>query len=174
MFVGGTAAPAAVVVWAMSELMRNPEVMEKAQSEVRKVFNEKGYVDEEELGKCEYLNSVMKETMRLHPPEALLVPRENSKVIINAWAIGMKQRYLWRRDLLRVLMISVALSLNTSLLGLEGEFVQELHFLCVTCCCYWPISFTIFFGSCHMEPHIKHSTCPSPLALLLEEQMIFA
>ncbi|XP_047169696.1 cytochrome P450 71D10-like [Vigna umbellata] len=107
MFVGGTAAPAAVVVWAMSELMRNPEVMEKAQSEVRKVFNEKGFVDEAELGECEYLNSVMKETMRLHPPEALLVPRENieacvingyeipakSKVIINAWAIGRDPMY---------------------------------------------------------------------------------
>jgi len=107
MFVGGTAAPAAVVEWAMSEVMRNAEVMEKAQNEVRKVFNEKGFVDEAEVGECEYLNSVIKETMRLHPPEALLVPRENSeacvmngyeipaksKVIINAWAIGRDPTY---------------------------------------------------------------------------------
>ncbi|TKY59969.1 cytochrome P450 family 71 protein [Spatholobus suberectus] len=107
MFVGGTAAPTAVTVWAMSELMKNPKVMEKTQIEVRKVFDIKGYVDETDLGKCQYLNSVIKETMRLHPPEALLVPRENSeaclingyqipaksKVIINAWAIGRDSKY---------------------------------------------------------------------------------
>jgi len=50
MFVGGTTTPKTVVEWAMSKLMRNPEVMEKAQSEVRKVFNEKGFVDEEKVG----------------------------------------------------------------------------------------------------------------------------
>ncbi|CAJ1939104.1 unnamed protein product [Sphenostylis stenocarpa] len=107
MFVGGTAAPATVTVWAMSELMRNPKAMEKAQAEVRKVFNEKGYVDEADLGHCQFLNSVIKETLRLHPPEALLLPRENSeacvingyeipaksKVIINAWAIGRDPMY---------------------------------------------------------------------------------
>ncbi|KAG4999867.1 hypothetical protein JHK87_020939 [Glycine soja] len=107
MFVGGTAAPAAVTVWAMSELIKNPKAMEKAQTEVRKVFNVKGYVDETELGQCQYLNSIIKETMRLHPPEALLLPRENSeacvvngykipaksKVIINAWAIGRESKY---------------------------------------------------------------------------------
>nr|KYP67769.1 Cytochrome P450 71D10 [Cajanus cajan] len=107
MFVGGTAAPTAVAVWAMSELMKNPNVMEKTQAEVRNVFNVKHYVDETDLGQCEYLKSVIKETMRLHPPEALLVPRENrescaingfeipakSKVIINAWAIGRDPKY---------------------------------------------------------------------------------
>ncbi|TKY59971.1 cytochrome P450 family 71 protein [Spatholobus suberectus] len=107
MFVGGTAAPTSVTIWAMSELMKNPNVMEKAQTEVRKVFNIKGYVDETDLGQCQYLHSVIKETLRLHPPEALLVPRENSevcvingyqipaksKVIINAWAIGRNPKY---------------------------------------------------------------------------------
>lgn len=66
MFVGGTAAPAAVTVWAMSELIKNPKAMEKAQTEVRKVFNVKGYVDETGLRQCQYLNSVIKETKRLH------------------------------------------------------------------------------------------------------------
>ncbi|XP_027348426.1 cytochrome P450 71D10-like [Abrus precatorius] len=107
MFVGGTGAPSAVIVWAMSELMKNPKVMEKAQSEVRKVFNVKGCVDETDLQQLQYLNSVIKETLRLHPPEALLLPRENSescvingyeipaksKTIINAWAIARDPKY---------------------------------------------------------------------------------
>ncbi|CAI0455296.1 unnamed protein product [Linum tenue] len=85
------------VEWAMSELMKNPWVMKKAQEEVRQVFNSK-----EKMDQLPYLQLVVKETFRLHPPGPLLVPRESretveidgyqipatTKVIINAWAIG--------------------------------------------------------------------------------------
>ncbi|XP_061366442.1 cytochrome P450 71D10-like [Gastrolobium bilobum] len=91
----------------MSELMKNPKAMEKAQTEVRKVFGLKGYVDETNLNHLKYLNSVIKETLRLHPPEVLSIPRENSEecvikgyeipakstIIVNAWAIGRDPKY---------------------------------------------------------------------------------
>ncbi|CAI0455292.1 unnamed protein product [Linum tenue] len=96
-FLGGTDTWTVAVEWAMSELMKNPWVMKKAQEEVRQVFNSK-----EKMDQLPYLQLVVKETFRLHPPGPLLVPRESretveidgyqipatTKVIINAWAIG--------------------------------------------------------------------------------------
>lgn len=86
----------------MAEMVKNPKVMKKVQAEVRQVFNETGRVDESSIHKLKYLKSVVKETLRLHPPAPLLVPRESreicdingytipakTRVIVNAWAIG--------------------------------------------------------------------------------------
>jgi len=88
--------------WVMSELVKNPGVMKKVQIEVRRIFDGKGYVDETSIHELKYLRSVIKETLRLHTPVPLLLPREcserceingyeipaKSKVIVNAWAIG--------------------------------------------------------------------------------------
>ncbi|XP_028799812.1 cytochrome P450 71D10-like [Neltuma alba] len=101
-FFAGTDTTATTTEWAMSELLKNQEAMKEAQAEVRRVYGSKGYVDESELHQLKYLGAVIKETLRLHPPVPLLVPRENSencvingyqipsktKIIINAWAIG--------------------------------------------------------------------------------------
>ncbi|XP_015972976.1 cytochrome P450 71D10-like [Arachis duranensis] len=106
-FTAGGETSSAVVEWAMSELIKNPKVMERAQSEVRRVYGSKGYVDESELHQLTYLKSIIKETLRLHPPVPLLLPRENrescqikgyqipsnSRIIINVWAIGRDPRY---------------------------------------------------------------------------------
>jgi cytochrome P450 len=91
----------------MSELIKNPQIMQKAQAEVRGVYNEKGYVDEPNLHKLTYLKSIIKETMRLHTPVPLLLPRQcnekckingyeipaKCKVIVNAWSIGRDSRF---------------------------------------------------------------------------------
>ncbi|KAK7305219.1 hypothetical protein VNO77_43121 [Canavalia gladiata] len=104
-FSAGTETSSAVVEWAMSEMMKNPKVMEEAQGEVRRVFNR--YVDETKLDQLVYLKCVIKETMRLHPPTPLLLPRESkerceingydiaarTRVLINAWAIGRDPKY---------------------------------------------------------------------------------
>ncbi|XP_050218061.2 premnaspirodiene oxygenase-like [Mercurialis annua] len=106
-FIAGSETSATTVEWAMSELLKNPTVMEKAQEEVRRVFATEGTVREERLHELNYLKSVIKETLRLHSPLPLLLPREcrescvingydipvKSKVIVNVWAIGRDPNY---------------------------------------------------------------------------------
>ncbi|OAY28415.2 hypothetical protein MANES_15G062300v8 [Manihot esculenta] len=105
-FSAGSETSSATMEWAMSELLKNPKLMEEAQAEVRRVFNQKGTVDETGIHELKFLKSVIKETLRLHPPGSL-IPREcrmsceingynipaKTKVLINAWAIGRDPKY---------------------------------------------------------------------------------
>ncbi|PNX99182.1 cytochrome p450, partial [Trifolium pratense] len=106
-FSAGSGTVAKTLEWAMSELIRNPRLMEKTQIEVRNVFDAKGHVDETNLHELKYLKAVIKETLRLHGPVTLLLPRECSenceingyeipaktKVIVNSYAVGMDPNY---------------------------------------------------------------------------------
>ncbi|XP_043715393.1 cytochrome P450 71AU50-like [Telopea speciosissima] len=92
---------AVTIEWILSELLRNPKVMERLQEELRNKVGIDRLVEEEDLVKLEYLDMVVKETMRIHPVAPLLAPHESleditingyhipkkSRVIINAWAI---------------------------------------------------------------------------------------
>lgn len=105
-FASGTDTPASTLEWAMSEMMKNPRVREKAQAELRQTFKGKEIIRETDLEELSYLKSVIKETLRLHPPSQL-IPREcikstnidgyeipiKSKVMINTWAIGRDPQY---------------------------------------------------------------------------------
>ncbi|XP_071926449.1 tryptamine 5-hydroxylase-like [Coffea arabica] len=103
MFVAGTDTTSATLEWTMTELARHPRVMARAQDEVRQIAASKGRVQESDLPHLHYLRAVIKETMRLHPPVPLLVPRESmakctidnkyeiparTRVLINTYAIG--------------------------------------------------------------------------------------
>ena len=102
MFAAGTDTTYTVLEWAMAELLRHQTVMQKLQDEVRTVVGDKTHVTEEDLVKMNYLKAVIKETLRLHAPVPLLVPRKSmediklngydiaagTQVIVNAWAIA--------------------------------------------------------------------------------------
>ncbi|XP_038686640.1 premnaspirodiene oxygenase-like [Tripterygium wilfordii] len=106
-FIAGSETSSTTLEWAMSELLKNPRVMAKAQAEVRQVFDRKGCVDEAGIEELEFMKLVIKETLRLHPPLPLILPREcrekcqilgydipvKTQIIINAFAIGRDPRY---------------------------------------------------------------------------------
>ncbi|PKA66535.1 Cytochrome P450 71A1 [Apostasia shenzhenica] len=107
MFFGGTDTSSVTIEWGMAELMRNPEVMKKAQDEVRQLIGNKEKVEESDIRHLHYLKLVIMETLRLHPPTTLLAPRECMKdtkvngydipaktiALINVWAIGRDSKY---------------------------------------------------------------------------------
>ena len=79
MFAAGTDTTYTAIEWMMAELLRNPKVMKKVQEELRGIAVGNSMVTEDMLHQMNYLKSVIKETMRLHPPIPLLVPRESTK-----------------------------------------------------------------------------------------------
>ena len=86
----------------MAELLRNPKTMAKAQAEMEDVVGPNGVVQESHISDLPYLQAVVKETLRLHPPGPLLAPHKaetnvevlgflmpkNAQVLVNAWYIG--------------------------------------------------------------------------------------
>ncbi|CAM0910673.1 unnamed protein product [Alopecurus aequalis] len=99
-----------VLEFAMAELMRKPHLMAKLQAEVRsRTPKAQETVKEDDLSGMAYLKAVVKETLRLHPPVPLLLPRlsmarcddvigytipAHTRVIVNAWALG-RDKGLW-------------------------------------------------------------------------------
>ena len=86
----------------MAELLNNPKTMEKAQNELIQVVGKDKMIEELDISNLPYLQAVVKETFRLHPPVPFLVPRKtemvteilgyvvpkNAQVLVNVWAIG--------------------------------------------------------------------------------------
>ncbi|CAN6363402.1 unnamed protein product [Urochloa humidicola] len=99
---GGTDTSAVTVEWAMSELLRNPDVLAKATEELDRVIGRDRLVGERDMPSLPYMEAIVKETMRLHPIAPFLTPRlcredtsvgrydipAGTRVFVNVWAIG--------------------------------------------------------------------------------------
>ncbi|PIA30307.1 hypothetical protein AQUCO_05600023v1 [Aquilegia coerulea] len=91
MFAAGTDTSSVVLDWAMSELIRHPNIMEDVQKEVRDIAGGKLVLSENDTEEMHYLKSVIKETLRLHPPAPLLIPHQSmEKVQIQGYDIPAK------------------------------------------------------------------------------------
>ncbi|KAK1358830.1 Geraniol 8-hydroxylase [Heracleum sosnowskyi] len=108
LFVAGTDTTSNTVEWAMSEILRNSEILVKVKAELNQVIGKGKIIQEADISKLVYLQCIVKESMRLHPPVPFLIPRQverevqlcgytvpkNSQVLVNAWAIGRDPK-LW-------------------------------------------------------------------------------
>ncbi|XP_055813984.1 geraniol 8-hydroxylase-like [Solanum dulcamara] len=101
-FTGGTDTTTSTVEWAMAEILKQPEIMKKAQAELAKIVGMGKLIEEADVYRLPYLQCIVKETLRMHPPVPFLLPRKveedvevcgyivpkGSQVLINVWAIG--------------------------------------------------------------------------------------
>ena len=86
----------------MTELLQNPVSMSKVCDELARVIGSRKNIEESQIGQLPYLQAVVKETFRLHPPVPFLIPRQGevatkvidytipkgARLLINIWAMG--------------------------------------------------------------------------------------
>jgi cytochrome P450 len=111
MFAAATDTTYTTLVWAMAELINHTHEMRRVQDEIRAAVGiDDDHVTEDHLEELRYLRCVIKETLRLHMPLPLLIPRETTvdtellgyhvpagtRVIVNAWAIA-RDAAAWER-----------------------------------------------------------------------------
>ncbi|GLT69339.1 hypothetical protein SLA2020_414970 [Shorea laevis] len=101
MLLAGTDTSAVTLEWAMSNLLNNPHVLKKARAELDNQIGKDNLMDEPDISKLRYLQSIISETLRLYPAAPLLVPHmssddcivggydvpRNTMLLVNAWAI---------------------------------------------------------------------------------------
>ncbi|AES79992.2 putative geraniol 8-hydroxylase [Medicago truncatula] len=109
LFAAGIDTTSSTIEWIMVELLRNPSNMTKARTELSKVIGKDEIIEESDIFKLPFLQAVVKETFRLHPPAPLLVPHKcdesvnilgfnvpkNAQVIVNVWAMG-RDPTIWK------------------------------------------------------------------------------
>ncbi|OMP02540.1 Cytochrome P450 [Corchorus olitorius] len=102
MIFRGTDTTALLTEWVMAELVLHPDVQAKLQLEIDGAVNGKTLTDAD-VAKLPYLQAVVKETLRIHPPGPLLswarlstsdvqlsngmVVPANTTAMVNMWAI---------------------------------------------------------------------------------------
>lgn len=139
LFTAGADTSTSTIEWAMAELIKNPESMEKVVEELDKegiVLNQDS-VKESNLVKLPYLQACVKETLRLHPPAPLLLPHrasetcqvmnhripKDAQVLVNVWAIG-RDPSVWDEPL----KFKPERFLNSSAMDFKGNDFELLPF----------------------------------------------
>jgi len=74
MLIAGHETTAAVLTWALFELVKNPEEMKKVREEIDRVCGDR-MPTYEDIEKMEYLRLVIAETLRMYPEPPLLIRR---------------------------------------------------------------------------------------------------
>ncbi|MBA0801129.1 hypothetical protein Gohar_011512, partial [Gossypium harknessii] len=75
------------VEWALAELINNPEVLRKAQQELDQVVGKSRLVQESDTPCLPYLQAIIKESFRLHPPIPILSRKAVEDCKINGYTI---------------------------------------------------------------------------------------
>ncbi|KAL0404970.1 UNVERIFIED_CONTAM: cytochrome [Sesamum radiatum] len=106
LFIAATDTSALAMEWGLSELINHPNIMRKAAQEIDSVVGNNRIVQESDIPRLPYLQAIVKEILRLHPP-APLIPRESTedctisgyhipaktRLFVSIWAVGRDPNY---------------------------------------------------------------------------------
>ncbi|CAH8355516.1 unnamed protein product [Eruca vesicaria subsp. sativa] len=100
LFVGATDTSVQTTQWTMAEIINNHNVLEMLREEIDSVVGKARLIQETDLPNLPYLQAVVKEGLRLHPPGPLIVRTfqerceikgfcipEKTTLVINAYAV---------------------------------------------------------------------------------------
>lgn len=76
LILGGYETTSATLTWAISLLLNNPDVLNKAQGEMDKYVGRDRQVKESDVKNLAYLQAIVKETLRLYPAAPLSIQHE--------------------------------------------------------------------------------------------------
>ncbi|CAF2041381.1 unnamed protein product [Brassica napus] len=107
LFVAGTETSTLNIQWTMAEIFNNPKVLERLREEIDLIVGKTRLVQETDLANMPYLQAVVKEALRLHPPGPLVIRTfsdrckvggfdvlEKTTLLVNSYAV-MRDPYLW-------------------------------------------------------------------------------
>ncbi|AES79998.1 putative geraniol 8-hydroxylase [Medicago truncatula] len=109
LFVAGIDTTSSIIEWIIAELLRNPDKLTKVRKELCQTIGKGETIEESHIFKLPFLQAVVKETFRLHPPIPLLLPHKcdelvnilgfnvpkNAQVLVNVWAMG-RDPTIWK------------------------------------------------------------------------------
>lgn len=109
--IPGSDSSSVTIEWAMSYLLNHPQALHKAKQEIDAQVGQHRLLEESDLPKLHYLESIMSESVRLNPTFPFLVPRKPSAdctiggyhvpcgtmVLINTYAIHRDPK-IWGDD----------------------------------------------------------------------------
>ncbi|KAB2070898.1 hypothetical protein ES319_A08G186800v1 [Gossypium barbadense] len=115
LFIAANETTTSTIEWAMAELLHNPQALLEARRELKQIIGKGNLVEESNVTCLPYLQAIVKETLRLHPPAPFLIPRKaeadievhnfvvpkGAQVFINAWVIGRDPNFWEEPDLFR-------------------------------------------------------------------------
>lgn len=100
--IGGAADTTTVALtWTLALLVNHRHVLEKAQEEIETHVGRERVVEESDLKNLVYLNAIIKESLRLYPPGAIIAPhqaiedcivagykvKKGTRLMVNLWNI---------------------------------------------------------------------------------------
>lgn len=138
-FGAGTESSASTIEWALAELINHRDMMEKAREEIDSIVGKKRLVEESDIPNLPYIQSIVKETLRLHPTGPLIVRQSTedcniggyyipskTTLFVNLWAIGRDSNY-WENPL-EFQPLRFINEVGQSPLNLKGQNVELLSF----------------------------------------------
>nr|QNS30000.1 cytochrome P450 [Nothapodytes nimmoniana] len=104
----GSESTSDTLIWALSLLLNNHQMLERAQEELDSNVGRNRWVEESDIKNLTYLQAIVKETLRLYPPGPLSGPREaaedcyvggyfvpkGTRLIVNLWKLHRDPR-IW-------------------------------------------------------------------------------
>ncbi|XP_038693722.1 xanthotoxin 5-hydroxylase CYP82C4-like [Tripterygium wilfordii] len=89
LIVGAGDATTLTLTWALSLLLNNPHVLQKAQQELDTHVGKERLVQDSDLQNLVYLQAILKETLRLYPPGPVSAPHQATQdCTINGYHIS--------------------------------------------------------------------------------------